>query len=66
MISEVDIKDWEPQIELMAVKENEDGSADCELKLNAPALKFLINFAFVNVLKKALDDGKKYTPDAPK
>jgi phage baseplate assembly protein W len=65
MISEVDIEDWEPRIELLNLKENEDGSADCELKLSPVALKYLVNFAFVTALKRTLDEGKLYTPDAP-
>jgi len=62
MISEVDIKDMQPEIEVVVVKENEDGSADCTINLNAPALKFLLNFAFVATLKEAIKQGKEYTP----
>jgi hypothetical protein len=65
MISEIDIQDWEPRMEVTCIKENEDGSTDCELHLNPAALKFLINFAFVTTLKSALDAGKGYTPRAP-
>lgn len=64
MISEVDIQDWEPRIELVTIKENEDGSADCELHLNPAALKYLINFAFVTSLKASLEEGKGLTPGA--
>lgn len=62
MISEVDIKDWEFPIEVTCVKENPDGSADCELKISPVGLRYLINFAFVTTLKEALEKGKGYTP----
>lgn len=62
MISEIDIKDMQPVIEVVEVKENEDGTADCELRLNHPAVKFLLNFAFVSVLKNALEEGRGNTP----
>ncbi len=62
MISEVDINDWEPRMEVTMVKENEDGSADCSLKLNPPALRYLLNFAFVTTLKNAIKLGEEYTP----
>lgn len=65
MISEIDINDWEPRIEVETVKENEDGSADVMLHMNPAALKYLINFAFVSTLKAALDQGKGLTPGAP-
>ena len=62
MISEVDINDMQPEIEVTMVKENEDGSADCTLNLNPPALRYLLNFAFVSTLKAAISEGKRYTP----
>jgi hypothetical protein len=65
MISEIDIKDWEPQIEVVTIKENDDGSADCTINMNPAALKFLINFAFVSSLEDALKRGKLMTPGAP-
>ena len=61
MISEVDIQDWEPRMEVTCIKENEDGSADCELHINSAALKYLVNFAFVSCLKDALKEGRGYT-----
>lgn len=63
MISDVDINDWEqPKIELKAIKENEDGSADCTLTLNALGVKYLLNFAVIRILKDAVAEGKTHTP----
>lgn len=54
MISEVDIRDWEPSIEVVSITEREDGSADCELKVNAPAMKMLMGMGFSSLLKNAI------------
>jgi len=50
------------KVEATIIKENEDGSADLEISLDEEGKTFLINFAFVEMLKKAIDEGKKYTP----
>ena len=61
MISEVDMEDMKPEIEVVCVKENDDGSADCILNMNPAAIKYLLNFAFVSTLKTAISEGKLYT-----
>jgi len=68
MISEVDMEDMKPEIEVVCIKENEDGSADCVINLNTAAMKYLLNFAFVSTLKTAIAEGKLLTlkdGDAP-
>ncbi|NBR23711.1 MAG: hypothetical protein EBU08_08060 [Micrococcales bacterium] len=51
------------KIELEVIKENEDGSADILLKnLDSKAIQYLLNYAFVNMLKSAISEGKLYTP----
>ena len=49
-------------IEFKVVKENEDGSADCTLDMDKDAVQVLINFGFVTMLSKAVEEGKLYTP----
>lgn len=51
------------QLEVNVVKENEDGSADCEVNLDEEAKIYLVNFGLVEMLKRAIDEGKKYTPE---
>ena len=63
MINEHDIKDWD-YIEVEAVTENEDGSMNCNVKMGPVATRYLLNFAFVGVLERALKEGKLYTPEA--
>lgn len=38
------------------VRENDDGSADCELQLGKDALRFLVELGFIAMLK----EGMKY------
>lgn len=61
MISEVDIRDFD-YIRVETVKENEDGSCDCTINMGPMATKYLLNFAFIGVLKTAIAEGKLYTP----
>lgn len=57
MISEIDIEDMgPPQIEMIQLKENEDGSAICELKMNPAGTRLLIEWGFIAMLRKALKD----------
>ena len=51
------------QLEVNVIKENEDGSADCEVNLDEEAKIYLVNFGLVEMLKRAVDEGKKYTPE---
>lgn len=61
MISEVDIRDFD-YITVETVKENEDGSCDCTINMGPLATKYLLNFAFIGVLKTAIAEGKMLTP----
>ena len=61
MISEVDLKDFD-YINVETVKENEDGSCDCTINMGPLATKYLLNFAFIGVLKTAIAEGKMLTP----
>lgn len=67
-IGDVDLQDWEKQehIKLTDFKENPDGSADCQLHLSAFGAQVLMNFAFVNLLKRGLEEGIFYTPPQEK
>lgn len=57
MISEIDIEDMgPPQIEMVQLKENEDGSAICELKTNPAGTRLLIEWGFNAMLRKALNE----------
>jgi hypothetical protein len=49
-------------IEFKVVKENEDGSADCTLDMDKDAVQVLINYGFVTMLSKSIEEGKLYTP----
>lgn len=60
MISEVDLKDFD-YIKVEHVQENEDGSCNCNINMGPIATKYLLNFAFISVLKGALAEGKLYT-----
>lgn len=57
MISEIDIEDMgPPQIELIKLKEEEDGSAICELKTNPAGTHLLVEWGFNAMLRKALNE----------
>lgn len=50
------------KIDFQVVKENEDGSADCTLDMDKDAVQVLINYGFVTMLSKSIEEGKLYTP----
>jgi len=50
-------------IDFKVVKENEDGSADCTIDMDKDAMQVLINFGFVTMLSKSIEEGKLYTPE---
>lgn len=57
MISEIDIEDMgPPQIEMIQLKENEDGSAVCQIKMNPAGARILIEWGFNAMLRKAVDE----------
>ena len=45
------------------IKENEDGSANVVLDLDDEAREYLMNYAFIHMLKQAIDEGKLYKPE---
>jgi len=49
-------------MELTLTKENEDGSADFDLTLSPLEVQQLVNFGLVEILKKAIEEGKQYVP----
>jgi hypothetical protein len=51
------------KIDFKVVKENEDGSADCTIDMDKDAMQVLINFGFVTMLSKSIEEGKLYTPE---
>lgn len=50
------------KIELENYKENEDGSADCSVHMDADAKDFLIRYALIACLTDAIEAGKLATP----
>ena len=50
------------KIEIENIKENEDGSADCNVHMDDEAKDFLIRYAIIACIKDAIEAGKKATP----
>ena len=50
------------KIEIESIKENEDGSADCNVYLDADAKDFLIRYAIIACITDAIEAGKLATP----
>ena len=44
------------------VKENEDGSADYNVKMSAEEQAQLFRFAFIEMLKRGIEEGKQHEP----
>lgn len=53
-ISEVDLKDWD-YLQIEKISENEDGSANCDMRMGPIAMKFLLNYAVIDILKSTLE-----------
>ncbi len=52
------------KIEILQMKDNPDGSVDCNVEMDADAISYLLRFAIVKVLDDAVALAKKeYTPD---
>ena len=49
-------------MELVLTKENPDGSADFDLTLSPLEVQHLVNFGLVEILKRAVEEGKQYVP----
>ena len=50
-------------IEVIRIEEYDDGSADMEVYIDAETKLFLINHAFIDILKKSLDQFKEQFND---
>ena len=53
-------------MELTLTKENEDGSADFDLKISPLEVQQLVNFGLVEMLKRVVEEGKQYDPEQSK
>ena len=49
-------------MEVTLQKENEDGSAEFDLSLSPLEVQALVNLGLIEVLKKAIEEGKQYEP----
>jgi hypothetical protein len=49
-------------MELTLTKENEDGSADFDMKLTCVEVQQIIRFGLITLLEKAVKEGEKYEP----
>lgn len=50
-------------MEVTLQKENEDGSAEFDLSLSPLEVQALVNLGLIEVLKKAIEEGKQYEPN---
>ena len=50
------------KIEIENIKENDDGSADCNVYLDADAKDLLIRYALIACITDAIEAGKIATP----
>ena len=49
-------------MEVTLQKENEDGSVEFDLSLSPLEVQALVNLGLIEVLKKAIEEGKQYEP----
>jgi hypothetical protein len=49
-------------MELTLMKENEDGSADFDMKLTQLEVQQLVRVGIIEVLKRTIEEGKSYDP----
>jgi hypothetical protein len=47
-------------MDIELIKENDDGSADFHINLSDQEQADLIRFAFIEMLKRGIEEGKKY------
>lgn len=52
-------------MDVKLIKENEDGSADFHVNMSEAEQEDLIRFAFIEMLKRGIEEGKKYDPLTP-
>jgi hypothetical protein len=46
-------------ITVRMVRENEDGSADCEVRVDADGMALLLQYGLKSVLREAIDNAKR-------
>jgi hypothetical protein len=51
-------------MKLDLIKENKDGSADYHVTLSNEEKEQLIHFAFIEMLKRGIEEGEKSDPDS--
>jgi len=49
-------------MELVLVKENEDGSADYNINISAPEIEQIVRFGLIEMLRRMVEEGKKHDP----
>ena len=47
---------------LLLIKENDDGSADFDMSLSPLEVQTLVNLGMISMLKQAIEEGKQYVP----
>lgn len=52
------------KIELLEMKENDDGSATCTLDMDQEGKDYLVNLGFVYMLKKMIDEYPNLVDDS--
>jgi hypothetical protein len=50
-------------IQVITVKENDDGSADCNIRFDAEGLKFMIQFSVISILTEYAKQNPIPQPD---
>ena len=50
-------------MEVNLIKENEDGSADYYVNMSDEEQRQLMRFAFIEMLKRGMEEGKQYDPE---
>jgi hypothetical protein len=56
MISDVDIDDWDKDIQVRYINDNPDGSADVVLHLSHRGVAAMIQVGFLAILKERIKD----------
>jgi hypothetical protein len=49
------------KIEMEVLSENEDGSVNAQLQMDAESAKYLITYGFIHMIKEAIKEGKLNT-----
>ena len=49
-------------MELVLVKENEDGSADYSINISAQEIEQIVRFGLIEMLRRMVEEGTKHEP----